>query len=148
MPSFARFASVLLFASSAALASTDGDRLTKQIDTMPKEDDAHGASAIVQAINESTSRSKVAKHFADRRQYDLLTVDLQDRAAKLISVDAQKAFAAQLPRLPVEAQTALCFGLKNAPPNLDVDAAALKLLDKADNKLKVAVLELLSSHRD
>ncbi|HYF51315.1 MAG TPA: hypothetical protein VEJ63_18010, partial [Planctomycetota bacterium] len=139
---------LFLIFTTAARCGTDGDLLQKQINTMPKDDDARGANALVQALTQTTTRSKAAKHFADRRQYDLMTLELQELAAKMKSPEAQKVFAAQLPRLQLEAQVALCFGLKLAPANAEVDAAALKLLDiKADNRLKVALIELLASHR-
>ena len=140
------FAVVLL--ASTLHASTDGDLLQKQINSMPKDDDARGANAVVLALVQTTTKSKAAKHFADRRQYDLMTLQLQDLAAKMNSPEAQKIFAAQLPRLPLETQMALCFGLKLAAPNPSLDAAALKLLEpKADNRLKVALIELLAAHR-
>jgi len=142
------FAFALCFIALHGWSSTDGDLLQKQITAMPKDNDARGANAVVQALTQTTTKSKAAKHFADRRQYDVMTLDLQEIASGMKSVEAQKVFAAQLPRLPLETQLALCFGLKLAGANAEVDAAALKLLDiKADHRLKVPVLELLASHR-
>jgi hypothetical protein len=131
-----------------ALAGSDGDMLQKQVNTLPLDNTAQGATTLIGLLTHASTRSKASRNFADRRQYDLIAAGLQDRAGKMNSPEAQKVFAAQLPRLPMEAQSALLVGLKQAAAHVELDAAALKLLDaKIDSRLRVAVLDLLAQHR-
>jgi uncharacterized protein YegL len=137
-------AACLLLLTTAVTASTDGDLLTKQIAAMPKDNPA----MLLDVLNNLCGKARVCKNVGDRRQFQMLINDLEDALGKLKNPDALKIVANILPRLPVETQISACFGLRGAPFNADVDAVVLKMLDRnADNRLKVAVMDLLAAHR-
>jgi hypothetical protein len=140
--------SVLSLLTGICRAEADTDRLIKQFNTSKGDDNAAGANALLAVLAETCGKILSSNQITFRRPLELLAVDVLEALGKMGSAEAQKAFANGLSRLPPYAQANLLFGLKSAPANADLDAAALKVLTSTnDPQVKVGALELLAAHK-
>jgi hypothetical protein len=141
--------STLILATCATVfAANEADAARARFNSLQNKDTTAGANAIVGMINDAATKAQAATHFMTRRQWEMLINDMQDGLAQITSADALKVFGTCLAKLPPDAQVALCFGLKSAPANAELDTAAVGLLKPGSNfRVHVAAMEMLAAHK-
>lgn len=113
-----------------------------------KANSAAGANSIVAALQECAGFiANNPKNPSTRRPYELMMREAQDAAVRHVSPEAQKVYAAVLPRLSAESIVSLCYAMKAVPASPDVDAAATKMLVPGiDFRVRTGLIELLGAH--
>jgi len=143
------FLSPFVLLGGSALAATAGTKLKGQVAEAAAQDNAAGANALLQHLGQAFQMvQQHGKNPMALREWEEIVNDCQDAVAKMRSPEAHKYFVSVLSRVSQPTQAVLVRGLTKHPPEKEVIAPVVKLLDTTNSlDLQVASIELLGRYR-
>ena len=131
-----------------AFAGTPASRLKSELALAAQQDTERGALGVCGVLHQALQMAQQQKgNLTALREWDEAANDCQDVIAKMRSPEAEKVFVKALEGMTPMAQALVALALKTHTPTVEIDGAALKILQKAkDPAAKVGCIELLGAH--
>jgi hypothetical protein len=134
--------------TSLAFAGTAASKLKNELALAAQVDTERGALGVCGVLQQALQMAQQQKaNLTALREWDEVSNDCQDAIAKMRSPEAAKIFVKALEGMTPAAQALVALALKDHTPTVEMDGAALKVLQKTkDPAVKVGCVELLGVH--